>query len=268
MTTPSKIPVTARTNDTQIKTPASLYTAKTELESLKNDLKYVTGAKNKAEVEAKIVSLESNISDLAESKIIKKANEDNFENGMSFNEKQLSVLNNFREFAKTDKGIALLKIMDVMLSSSKEGGNDLETKNAYDNFVKTYRSTRKDILKKQDVTDLDNFVFSYEKAFGLESKPFISEQEKRESSQREASLSHKESQEFVKNTLATIRNMEQNLLEAKARAPRKILGGLDTKETQPIEDDIASLKRKLAIAVSSAASDYLGVHINYSDIRA
>ncbi len=246
----------------------SLYTKKTELEKLEKDLKYVTGKANKAELEDKIIKLEGEIRINEEEGKITRANDRNFEARMSFDQAQISALDDFVKYAKSEKGSDQLKAMGVIYRSIDDGKNDLMAKNSFDSFIKAYRAERKKIIIKQDVTDLDNYVLRYEKAFGLESKPFISEQEKKESSQREASLSHKDSQEFVKNTLVTIRNMEQNLLEAKARAPRKILGGLDTKETQPIEDEIASLKRKLAIAVSSAASDYLGVHINYSDIGA
>lgn len=270
MTTSSEISVTAPVNDTQIKTPASLYAAKTELESLKDDLKYVTGAKNKAEVEAKIVSLESNISDLAESKIIEKSIKDNFDIGMSFTQDQAHAIGSLNNFLKSGNGKSdreSAQIPNFIKDKyTSELYGDLELKKDFDNFVKAYRTNRNSLsvhLDDNRYSELDKLVLDYEKSFGINAGPLVNEDQK---VKRKAEYQRQEDIRFVKERKDYLTVLENKLLEEKASAKISILGRKDTSKTDLTEKEIAKTKAEMALGVTMAASKYLGFNVDQSDL--
>jgi hypothetical protein len=229
-----------------------LYTKKTELQKLEDDLKYMTGKADKLEVEEKIKALKEEISNSPEAKIIDLENEKNYEMGMSFDDVQnTAIINLERQFV--ERGYAR--------------PTDIKSKFRADDFVKNHRLIRNDEkFIGGDWGDTDRAVLEYEKAFNIKSGPIITEEGVKIIEQKAYNRQRNEDIRFVGGKIDYLRRLEERLLEAKARAKTKILGGKDTTETLPIEKEISQIKSDIALGVTMAASTYLGLSIEKSDM--
>jgi hypothetical protein len=233
---------------------------------LEEDLKYATGAGNKKAIQDEIDSLREESERTVEGKIIAKENDENFARGMSFGGFQLAAMSTLSAFLKSDNGKGNLQNAGISDSIDMKGigklGNDLSTKKAFDDFVKVYREKRNNFSDSgyhSNYKELDKLVLNYESAFGIDNGPLIDEVSKLERRKQEKIR-------LLKNKLEELKRLDIQLLEVKARAPRKILGGIDQKNITPIEIQIRNVHRDISSFVAEAASEHLGINIEKSDM--
>lgn len=262
---PQSLQTEKQTEITEITKPKSLGDAMSQIRTLENDLLYATGKGDKVDIKARIEELKLGMKIGPEFKMLDEENKKNFESGMSFNNAQKRVLNDFWEFAKTEYGSAQLnKLKFTTISQDEDGDNDIQTKNYFDEFVKSYRAKRNLFSESgydSDYSVLDKFVLDYEKAFGLPSAPLIDAELKK---QRDLETNKRE----LNNLVVYLKSLEQRLLEEKAVAKRGIFGGIDTSKTANTEVEIVSVKRCIAMFMSEIARQYLGIYISVNDMGA
>lgn len=233
-----------------------------EIVQLENDLKYVTGAKNKAEILDRIMILKNKLAKSGEAKVIEKENEDNFESGMSFTASQKRSIEALHAVVSSENGKLALNGADVIsLSFNLEDfkNNDIALKEAIDDFVKQYRSKRDSFPTSgysSNYSELDHAVLDYEKAFGVKVKPLVDG----------SLLLEREKQQLVKEiqiTVDAIKVREKWLLELKAKTRRGIFGvnKADKLSQKTIELDLAKEKEGLMLQVQSAMRDFVGINL-------
>lgn len=239
-----------------------------EIKRLEEDLKYMTGRGDRQEALDKIEALKKSITekDNKESKMIQAENEKNFEAGMSFNVYQINAINYLKSLTEAEYIRNTLKSeeVNILYFNREVYKSDLEVKKVIDAFIAEYRSKRNNFSESgynANYTELDNAVLGYEKAFGVNNGPLVNMDLKKE---RLLSANYVS----INTTHMQLESLRRRLLDAKANAKVTILAGKDMTEIIATEKELVNKKREMAIAVSHAIGDYIGINLDVSDFGA
>jgi hypothetical protein len=145
-----------------------------EIERLEQELKFVTGKANRAELEELLAAKRKEFEE-KDGKTIVEENAKNYEPGMSFTSGQLQAIN---ALIKSNPDIITFLSTRNIIIDNVATPNDLNVKHAIDEYIKTYRTSGRIKVSQSgyhaNTQELDAAVFGYEKAFSIESSPIRS----------------------------------------------------------------------------------------------